>query len=87
MGNLSGFTSLIPMAVWFVLSGLVTYLLRQQDNRINTLEKRMLDVQTQTEVRDMMQDNITPIRTDINEIKQRLNQLFQLALDNKTRGE
>lgn len=77
MGNLSQF---LPMVVWFVLSGLVTYLVKSQDNRINNLEKRMLDIQTQDEVRQMMNDNLTPIRDDVAEIKLRLNQLFDLYL-------
>jgi hypothetical protein len=77
MGNL---TSFLPMVVWFVLSGLVTYLVKSQDNRIQNLEKRMLDMQTQDEVRQMMNDNLIPIRDDVSEIKVRLNQLFNLYL-------
>ena len=75
-------TSYLPVVIWFLLSGLGTYLLRSQDNRIGNLEKRMLDMHTQAEVRDMMSDNLEPIKEDIKEIKERLNQLFTLVLNN-----
>lgn len=80
MGN--QLSSYLPMVVWFILSGLVTYLLRMQDNRISNLEKRMLDTGTQEEFRLMMNDNLEPIKKSVEKIETRLDQLFTLVLNN-----
>ncbi len=74
-------TSYIPIVIWFIVSGLVTYLLKQQDSRMTNLENRMLDVNTQEEIRQMMNDNLLPIKEDVKEIKQRLTQLFDLQVE------
>lgn len=77
-------SSYLPMAVWFIISGLVTYTLKNQDNRLAKIEARIMDVNTEFEVRQMLNDNIEPMKDDIKEIKQRLNQLFDLYLqDNR----
>lgn len=78
------FASYLPMMVWFIISGLVTYTLKTQDSRLAKIEARIMDVNTEFEVRQMLNDNIEPMKDDIREIKQRLNQLFDLYLqDNR----
>lgn len=78
------FASYLPMMVWFIISGLVTYTLKTQDRRLAKIEARIMDVNTEFEVRQMLNDNIEPMKDDIREIKQRLNQLFDLYLqDNR----
>ena len=66
---------LIPL-----VGGLIMFTFRHLYNKINHLDERLRKGLSQTEVRQLVEDKVTPIRDDIKEIKIQVDRLVDLYL-------
>lgn len=73
--------TLITAALYIIgpiIVGIGTYVMRDFVSRIADLEHKMENKVTDAQVRQTMEDNIGPLREDMQEVKQKLDKLFEL---------
>ena len=77
------YLSILAYILLPILSSIGAYVVRDIINRISVLETKIENKVTDTYVRQIMNDNIQPIREDMDEIKQKLDKLFDLIYSQK----
>ena len=77
-------TLLIYIAVP-IIAGVVGMFIKSIQSDILVLQEKIQHMTTEPEVRQLLDDKITPIRDDIHEIKEKLDKIFDLYIADRNK--
>lgn len=66
-----------------IIIGLIGFIIRHIQQRLDLIEKKLDKTMTKEEVRQTVDDKVYPIREDLTEIKDAIRQLFLLYLKDR----
>lgn len=62
-----------------------SYITRLSD-RLDMLERQMIEKISRPEAKELLSDKVEPIRQDIQELKAKVDKIYDIILDNKLNG-
>ena len=81
---------LLKTGLWTIIIpavlGIGGYVMRSFVNRLDALEKRVQKTPDEEGVRLLVSDKLDPVREDIHELRGKIDRIFDLLLEMKTKG-